>query len=60
MAFREEDPKCEAPSTLQPDPPSSERATDLPTLIEQGRHIKARSRELLARLMDLFRELPKQ
>lgn len=60
MAFREGDPKCKAPSTPQPDPPSSEGATDLPTLIEQGRDIKARSRELLARLLGLFRDRPKQ
>jgi hypothetical protein len=40
--------------------PASSRPADLSTLIEQGRHIKARSRELLTRLLDLFRELPKQ
>jgi hypothetical protein len=60
VAFREEGPKSEAPSTPQPEPPASSRPADLSTLIEQGRHIKARSRELLTRLLDLFRELPKQ
>jgi hypothetical protein len=32
---------------------------DLPTLIERGRDIRARSRDLLTRLLDLFRERPK-
>jgi hypothetical protein len=45
---------------MQADVPSEDPDPDLPTLIQRGRDIKARSRDLLTRLLDLFRERPKE
>lgn len=58
MEFRDGDPKI-APSP-QAEPVRENLSEDLPTLIERGRDIRARSRDLLTRLLDLFRDRSKE
>lgn len=59
MEFRDGDPKTE--TQLQPQESRALEAAepDLQALVERGRDIRARSRDLLTRLMDLFRERPR-
>ena len=59
MEFRDVDPKTGSQPQMQAEPPVVDQDTDLPTLIERGRDIKARSRDLLSRLLDLFRNRAK-
>ena len=59
MEFRDGYPKTDTqPHSRETRVPENAEA-DLPTLIERGRDIRARSRDLLTRLLDLFRERPK-
>jgi hypothetical protein len=60
MEFRDGYPKTGNQPQMQAEPPVEDQDPDLPTLIERGRDIKARSRDLLNRLLDLFRNRPKE
>jgi hypothetical protein len=60
MEFQDGAPKTGSQPQMQADLSSEDLDPDLPTLIKRGRDIKARSRDLLIRLLDLFRERSKE
>jgi hypothetical protein len=59
MEFRDGDPKPETQPHPRETRAPENTEVDLPTLIERGRDIRTRSRDLLTRLLDLFRERPR-